>query len=326
MKKILLVIIFFCLFLTGCNKYNQKNIVEDMNKKIKNGYKLSGNLSVVNNDETYDYTVDVSYNKGYYKVVLKNTLNDQKQVILKNKEGVYLLTPALNKSFRFQSDWPYNNSQIYLLDMLINDIKSDKKAVVKTNNNEIIIETKVNYPNNNSLKRQKIVLDKKLKPKAVKVYDKDGIEKMNIKFNKVSYSPKLTKDEFNIDKLVSKKNTETTKTGKLEDIVYPLFLPTGTKLTKEEKIEKQNGERVIMNYDGEKSFLLVEETTEVFNEFTVIPTIGEPYQLMDTLGVMTNNSLSWTSSGIDYYLVSDVMDTTELIEIAESITGTISSK
>ena len=30
---------------------------------------------------------------------------DQSQIILRNEEGVFVLTPALNKSFRFQSDW-----------------------------------------------------------------------------------------------------------------------------------------------------------------------------------------------------------------------------
>ena len=326
MKKLLLLIFLSCLFITGCNKYNQKNIVNELNNKIKNGYKLTGKLSVVNNDETYDYTVNVTYRNSYYKVSLKNDFNNQTQIILKNADGVYVLTPALNKSFRFQSDWPYNNSQIYLLDMLINDIKKDKKSTIKNNKNSIVIETKVNYPNNNNLKKQKIVLNKNLKLEEVSVYDKNGLQIMNMIFDKVSYSPSISKDEFNIDNVISNEKATTTETSNLEDVIYPLFLPTGTKLTKEERIKKNNGERVIMNYDGEKSFLLVEETTEAFNEFTIIPTSGEPFPLMDTLGVMTDNSLSWTSEGIDYYLGSDVMDKEEMVEIAQSITGTISVK
>ena len=105
-----------------------------------------------------------------------------------------------------------------------------------------------------------------------------------------------------------------------------LYVPDGTKLVNEDKIKKENGERVIMDYDGDKSFLLVEETSDVFNEFTVIPTIGEPYLVMDTLGVMGENSLSWSSNGIDYYLVSDVMNQNELIEVAQSIGGIVSMK
>ena len=61
-----------------------------------------------------------------------------------------------------------------------------------------------------------------------------------------------------------------------------------------------------MTFDGKKPFLLVEETSKTEDEFTIVPTSGEPYRLMDTLGVMNDNSLSWTSNGIDYYIVSSV--------------------
>ena len=74
-----------------------------------------------------------------------------------------------------------------------------------------------------------------------------------------------------------------------------------------------------MTFDGEKPFLLVEETVSVFDELTIVPTNGEPYLLQDTLGTLTNNSITWTSGSMDYYLVSDVLSQQELIEIAQSI-------
>ena len=109
------------------------------------------------------------------------------------------------------------------------------------------------------------------------------------------------------------------QTSVLDESIYPLMIPSGTKLTNEEKIDKGTGERIIMTFDGEKPFLLVEETANIENEFTIVPTYGEPYQLMDTLGVMTNNSLNWTTNGIEYYLVSDVLNQDELVEVAQSI-------
>ena len=89
-------------------------------------------------------------------------------------------------------------------------------------------------------------------------------------------------------KTYSVEDEEVKQTGSLSDSVYPLVIPSGTKLTNEEKVTKDNGERIIMTFDGEKPFLLVEETANIEDDFTVIPTYGEPYQLMDTLGVMTN--------------------------------------
>ena len=68
-------------------------------------------------------------------------------------------------------------------------------------------------------------------------------------------------------------------------------------------------------------FLLVEETASIDKDFSIIPIFGEPYFLNDTVGAVTDNSLNWTSGGIEYYLVSDVMGKTELIEIANSISA-----
>ena len=326
MKKIIMAVLIGCLLLTGCGKYDKNNIIKSLEKKIKNGYKLSGSLNVINNDENYDYDVDVYKKNDNYKVVLTNKNNDHTQVILKNKDGVYVLTPALNKSFKFQSDWPYNNSQIYLLGALINDLKNDKNLEFIEKDNKYLFKSKVKYVNNTKLDYQKLVFDKDLDLEKVIVYDKDGIEAMTMIFDNIDYSYRFKSDEFDLDTIVDNSEDELEETGSLEDVIYPLYIPSGTKLVNEDKIKKDNGERVIMNYDGDKSFLLVEETSDVFNEFTVIPTIGEPYLLMDTLGVATNNSLSWTTGGIDYYLVSDVLSQNEMIEVAQSISGIVSMK
>ena len=90
-------------------------------------------------------------------------------------------------------------------------------------------------------------------------------------------------------------------------------------LTNQEKIATQAGERVIMTFDGEKPFLLVEETSSVSEEFEIIPTFGEPCILSDTIAALTENSITWASGGVDYYLVSDVMSQEELLDIARSV-------
>ena len=328
MKKISILLILLCCLLSGCGKNDQKSIINNFNKKLQKskGYFLKGKLVVHNNDDVYNYAVEVIYKKdNYYKVTLTNIANNHTQVILKNDDGVYVLTPAFNKSFKFQSDWPYDNSQIYLLDALMKDIKNDDELKFLKKNKQYILETKVNYPNNSKLSKQKIVLDKNNDLKKVVVYDKDGIDCMTMIFDKIKYSTKFSKNDFKVDSIIDIDKSETVKESvNLEDVIYPLFVPDGTKLVDEENINKDNGKRVIMNYDGEKSFLLVEETSDVFEEFTVIPSSGEPYQLMDTMGVMTDNSLAWSSGGVDFYIVSDVMSIDEMVEVAQSI-GVVSS-
>ena len=374
MKRIFIILFICCLLITGCS--GTKNIKKNFVNRVDgaNSYKLNGTLSINNNDDVYNYSVEVGYKKDdYYKVTLKNKANNHVQIILKTDDGVYVLTPSLNKSFKFQSDWPYNNSQIYLLDAISSDIKNDKDSEISKKDNKYFLMTKVNYSNNSRLIKQKLEFDEEFNLSKVIVYDKDGIEVMTMKFDKIKLNCKFSKEYFDVDSIIdsestttesdnknennttkdsnkdNEKNTDnktsnntnetnkntinndrnsntnnTKTTGRLDDIVYPLFLHSGTKLVDEERVKKDNGERVIMTYEGEKSFLLVEETMDVFNEFTIIPSSGEPFQLMDTLGVMTNNSLSWSSGTTDYYLVSDVMSKDEMIEVAQSI-GNVNS-
>ena len=310
-------------FLCGCGKIDDKDVVKELEKNINNkvGYKLEGTLEILNNDEVYVYDISVGHKKDdYYKVVLTNQSNNHSQVILKNDDGVFILTPSLNKSFKFQSDWPYNNSQIYLLDKVLDDINNDAEYKFKKTDKGFEIINKVNYPNNKNLVKEKIVLDDKYNIKKIYVYDADDLICMKMVFDDIDYSPKFSNDYFEIDEIMSTFEIEEIKeTSIFEETMYPLFIPDGTKLTNEERIKTDFGERVILTFEGDKSFLLVEETASVEEEFTIIPTFGEPYQLMDTLGVMTDTSLSWTSNGVEYYLISEVMEKDELIEVAQSI-------
>ncbi|MCI7701947.1 MAG: hypothetical protein MSS28_02495 [Tenericutes bacterium] len=325
MKKILLSLVMLLLLVTGCGKNSETSIINDLEKKVNksDAYKVSGELEIVNNDEVYTYDIEVSYKKeNNYKVSLTNQANNHTQIILKNADGVYVLTPSLNKSFKFQSDWPYSNSQVYLLKSLVNDIKETKEKDFKQTDNGYMLTTKVNYPNNSKLVKQTIELDKNGDFKRVKVYDSNNVICMTMVFDVIDYSPTFKKDYFDLNTIMSTYSIDeesVKETTAIDDTIYPLIIPNGTKLVSEEKIKKDIGDRIIMTFDGDKPFLLVEESAVVEDEFTIIPTYGEPYQLMDTLGVMTNNSLTWVSNGIEYYIVSDVLNQDELVEVAQSI-------
>ena len=324
MKKIIITLLLGTCFLAGCGKYGEDDVIKDFSKKIDDSlaYYIEGSLELVNNDDIYHYDVEVAYKEeNNYRVSLTNVSNSHTQIILKNSEGVFVVTPSLNKSFKFQSDWPYNNSQIYLLESLVSDIKDDDKRMFKETKDGYTFMTEVNYPNNRNLVKQKISLSKKLKLKKVEVYNSDSVICMTMNYDVVDFSPKFKKNYFDLDTVMKTYVVEDTMSDSdvILNSIYPLMLPSGTKLTSEEKINKDNGERIIMTFEGDKPFLLVEETANVEDEFTVVPTYGEPYMLMDTLGVMTNNSLNWTSNGIEYYLVSDVMNQEEMLDIAQSI-------
>lgn len=421
--KLIFLISIFSLALVGCGVKNADNVIDKIAKKQKNStsYYVKGTMEIVNNEDTYKYNVEVSYKqKDYYKVELVNTLNNHEQVILRNDEGVYVVTPSLNKSFKFQSDWPYNNSQIYLLGSVIEDLTEDEDRVFKAKNDGYYFQSSVDYPNNKSLVKQNVYVDKDYKITKVEVTNKEGKVQITMNFDKVIYNKKYASDYFELSKLInvkeernnsstttqnnsanksesnktttqnqdqnkttneqnngtgnnvtnnntnsntnnntssnnktennnsqttsdnaksseqsqtennqktessfkeSKSNTKTKtkKTATIDDVIYPMYLPTNTTLANKEVIDTKDGQRLILTFEGDNPFVLVEETISYADEGLIIPVSGSLDFLTDVIGVINDNSVSFDSNGIGYYIVSDKLNKTELVNIARSI-------
>ena len=323
MKKIFLALCL-CLFLVGCGNYSSKDATKDLEKKINNlkSYNLTGELAITNNDDVYKYDVDASYKKDdKFRVSLKNKTNNHEQIILKNNTGVYVLTPSLNKSFKFQSDWPYNNSQAYLLQTLLNDIQNDSKKTFKETNDRYIFETKVNYPNNSDLVKQRIYFDKKLMPKKVEVMDKKSNVLIKMDFKKVNYTPSFKNKYFELEENMKMSKTENTaKTvSKIEEDIFPMYIPDNTKLTSKDVVDIDGGKRVIMTFDGDNQFMFVQQTANYEDELAIVSVYGEPCQLATSVAAVADNMITWVSNGIEYYVVSDSMSEEELVNVASSV-------
>ncbi|CDE95336.1 MAG: outer membrane lipoprotein carrier protein LolA [Bacilli bacterium] len=334
MKKIFLGIFLCLIFLTGCGKKSEGDVLKSYTSAVEKAksYYLNGKMELVNNEDVYTYDISVSYEADdNYKIELVNTVNNHEQVILRNSEGVYVVTPSLNKSFKFQSDWPYNNSQVYLLSSLLDDINNDEERVFETKDNEYVFTTRVNYPNSPKLEKQKIYFNANNLPTRVEVLDKDGNVEIKMVFNKIDLKADFNDTYFDLSSILDtevkeEKNeeqqnteTETKETATIDDIIYPMYLPTNTYLANQEKVKVDNGERLILTFAGDSSFVLVEETVSITNSPEIIPTYGEVELIGASLAVINDNSANWFSNGIEYYVVSDTMDSSEILEVAKSI-------
>ncbi|HIU11348.1 MAG TPA: outer membrane lipoprotein carrier protein LolA [Candidatus Onthocola stercorigallinarum] len=354
MKKILLLIAFMLLTLTGCGEKNIDDAINDFSKDVENSksYKLNGTMEISSGEEIFTYNIDTYFLKDdYYKVILVNQTNNHEQIILKNPDGLYVVTPSLNKSFKFDSVWPENSSQAYLLQNLVNDVKNDSEATLEKTEDGYIIKSTVNYPNNEELTYQKIYFDNDMNIKKVEVYNAEDIVKIKVTFKSVDLKAKLDEDDFLLDDLIdtetnTENNTQTNEnnantecTGEncenqntcegenceeqtnatLDSIIYPLYIPSNTHLSSSETIDTETGERVILTFSGDKNFVIVEEVAKVSNEFEVIPVFGDPLMLNESVGALSSNSISWHSDNISYYLVSSDLSTNELISVAKSL-------
>ena len=323
MKKFCLFLCI-CFLLSGCGKYTVKDAEKDLEKKINklDAYNLTGEMEIINNDDVYKYDVDASYSKSdMFRVSLKNKTNNHEQIILKNSDGVYVLTPTLNKSFKFQSDWPYNNSQVYLLQTLLSDIQSDENKEFKETSDNYIFTTSVNYPNNSDLVRQKIYFDKKLNPTKVEVLNEDDDVLIKMTFNKVDLNAKFKDKYFSLDENMKVSKTEDSfePVSKIDEEIYPMYIPENTSLTDKETVSLYNGERVIMTFEGDNPFMFVQQTASLSDEETILSVMGEPCQMATGVAAVSDNMVSWISNGIEYYVVADNMSESELLSVANSV-------
>lgn len=396
MKRVVLTLVLCGVFLlTGCKSYNERDIVKELENKLNkaNSYFVQGEMEITNNEDIYTYSVEVSFKeKDNYKVVLTNTSNDHTQVILRNSDGVYVVTPSLNKSFKFQSDWPYNNSQVYLLKSLIEDMSNEDGRSFEKNDKGYVFTTKVVYPNNEKLVKQSISLDKKLNIDVVRVLDKDNNTQIKMKYNRIDWNKGFSDDYFDLSSIIDvtearekssvdngnmnsnsndnsnmnnnsnsdssvkdsdndrgnlngdnsdtsdnsnmnsnsntntntntnedSSKTETKETASLDDVIYPMYLPSNTYLKGTEKFKTDTGQRLILTFEGDNPFTLVEETVTRSKDHEIIPTYGELELLLDAVAIVNDNSVNWISNGTQYYITSDTLATSSLLEVARSI-------
>lgn len=316
-----------CFLLVGCFGNDSKDVLKKVNKKIEvDGYFVSGQLEIINNEDSYMYNVEVSYEKNdNFRVSLKNKVNNHEQIILKNSDGVYVLTPSLNKSFKFQSDWPYNNSQSYLLQTVVTDLNNDEDRVIEEVADGYILTSKVNYTNNDNLVKQKVYVDKDFNIKEVQVLNENDQMQMKMIYENIDYKATYDDTYFTLKGNMIDAETDTTSTS-LDSIVYPMYVPANTYLSGQEKVMTENGERVILTFTGDKPFMVVQETVAATEELLTIPMYGEPYIITGTVGALSDSSITWVNNGVEFYVVSDVLSVDDLLQVANSVASVAAPK
>ncbi len=338
MKKTIALMFSFILllgFLTACGEKTQEDIIEELGNKIKDmsGYKAEAMMTLETGKEPQQYEVEIWHMQpSYYRVALNNAQKEQSQIILRNDEGVFVLTPALNKSFRFQSDWPENNSQVYLYESIVNDILMDPERTFTATDDYYIFQTKTNYTNKN-LQQQEITLSKKdLTPVSVKIMDVELKVLVTVDFKDFKLNASFNDGDFDMDRNMTGAQLESLPAMAAESDepltpLFPMYVPDGTMLNESEEVDIEDGKRIVLSYTGDKNFTLIQQRSRVRQASTPMHiTDGEPVDLGFTIGALSSDgqvsSVNWSYEGIDFFLASQDMSTEEMMSIAKSVYGT----
>lgn len=349
MRKVtwtLAIVICIAVMLAGCGKKDAADVVGDLDNAISKleSYKGTGTMTLHTGQQPLAYAVEVWYQSPhYYRISLTNGKQDVTQILLKNDDGVFVLTPALNKSFRFQSDWPEKHGQAYLYHTLVQSILEDDNRQFTKEGDYYVFDVASNLQHN-SLIRQRIWLDESYAPKKVEASDAESNVILSVDFTSFEFNKKFETHSFDMKHNMTSYHLQSVPTLSMEGealtdategeasapqeqvagsfgIILPGYVPDGVVQSEMSEIEVEGESGVLLRYTGDYTFSIVESRP---TERAVTAMKGKIVDVGYTLGVMLGEelkSLTWMYDGVEYRLSSGDLPEEEMVRIAQSFEG-----
>ena len=322
MKKIYLVIGVITIVMIGILtilNFTSNNLEKTLEEaKSLNSYQLTANMEMLENDELKSYLVTVTYEKekkdGQYKVELYDKSLNQSQIIIRNNEGVHVVTPSLNQVFKFQSDWPMNSPKPYIYESLLLAFENGEVEKIKDGYH---VKESIKYPNDNRVKSQEIIFDQNLNPQQVLVYDKEEVAIVTVEVVEFKENKKIDKDCFNVEKTLE------TAISLYEDtsVSLPMYPVTnlGSNLDSVEVSSIEGNKSHILKFVGDKSYTMIQSIQQKLKTVQKVTVEDEVIDLIDGFALYDNNRLTRTMGNIKCTIYSNELSKDEMIQIVNSI-------
>ena len=317
--------------LSGCREMSEADVVGRLSSNLEDSgsYLATGIMEVESEGEIHVYAIEIGFaTPDLYRVTMRNEATGNEQVILKNVDGVFVLTPSLNKQFKFQSDWPLTSSQVYLYQSLLLDILNavEGTTVFEICDDFYTFTIPANYQANADLVTQTMQFDRKnLTPSLVNVLDGAGTPRLTMQFLTFEWNNDLGTDFFVAEAIMELAQdvmgdaVVITVADVYDAQLYPRFVPEGSQLIDRTRIATPDGERVILTFAGDHEFTIIQESARVREVLAPELILGEPIMVNGTVAAISDTTLTWQRNGVEFFLVSNTLDREQLITVASSI-------
>lgn len=322
-KKYIAIIVSAVVLISATAYYfvssndNYLEVLEEV--KLCNSYTLSGNMEMIENDELKSYYVKVSYSKTEenenYKLELYDKSLNQAQIIVRNNEGVFVITPTLNQIFKFQSDWPNNSPKPYMYHSLLSAFDN---GTVESIDEGYLVNDVVSYPNDVRVSSQDIVFNKDLEPVSVAVYDVDENELITIQFDEFKMNQELSDDTFNQEIIMNENEVSSKYDTSVSLPLYPIAM-LGSSLTSQAVSTVDDVENHILKFVGDKSFTIIQSKLEVNDDVVVETIYDEIIDFVDGIAFYNENQLTMIRSGVVCKIYSSDLTKDEMVSVMTSM-------
>ena len=305
---------------------------DNVNKKLETlgenltSYHTEATMEVSSSDETRTFYVTVDYKKdnedNLFRISLLDKNINQEQIMLRNKDGVFVLTPKLNQVYQFKGDYPLNSPKPYLYHSLIDGVKANKTNVEKLSDG-YLISYDCEYENSPSWKKQDVKLSSDLKPVWVNIYDESNNVLVEVTFSKVNLESTYSENFFDVNKNMETSRNEVISSSNEVELPYLPELSVSSTL-KEQTEAIVNGETIyILTYEGSKEFTLTQRLLEDSEEMITKEVSGSIVELPLGIGYYNNQNLMFIHNGVEYHVYSDSLSVNEMIEVLDSLDAVV---
>lgn len=328
-KKIILgVVILAVIVLAGWKLFFSKSDVSKKIDEVKENltaYHMEANMELQANEETRSYFVTTDYlkkdEKDYFRVSMLDKNINQTQIMLKNDEGVYVLTPLLNQVYKFKGDWPLNNPKPYLYHSLLETF--DEEHEVKKIDDGYLLSGPSSYPNSPDWIKQDIKFNIDLKPLYVDIKDADNNVLGKVTFTNCDLNPSYTDNYFSVEENMNKAREEINvdEESGLTFNDLPL-LPAGDSgsALQEKTVSSINGSSYyVMSFTGENNFTMVQGIATRYDEMKIIEVDMEYIETLNGIAFKDGNRITYQKNGVTYDIYSDTMSVSSIIKIVNGL-------
>ena len=328
LKKILISIVVLLLIGLGVWKifFSGETIsdkLEDVTTNL-NSYSLEANMELINGEEKRNFTVKVAYLKGedqdYFRVSLYDTNINQEQIMLRNKQGVYVLTPSLNQAYNFKSGWPLNSAKPYIYQSLLEVFNGDYD--IEKLDDGFVVTSNIEFKNSPAYTKQEVKFSNDLVPLWVNLYnDKDEVL-VKVTFTKVETNVSFKDDYFEVESNMATARENLVSGGEKNEFELPLLL-TGSDMNislKDNVTTKIDGEELhILVYEGDSNFTVIQKVCNSSSVLEIIETDGDLVMTINGFAILEDNKVSYVYNNVEVVIYGDGMSVNTYFDVANGI-------
>lgn len=321
-KKVIAGLGIVVLAIALCFTLKPKSFEKQFQKAMDgmDSYILKGDMEITKGEDVKTYAVEVGYQKvdenDFFKVSLLDKELNQEQIILRNEEGVYVITPSLNQVFKFEGEWPLNSPKPYLLQSMAAFVNGEEAQVEKQEDG-YLVTTPVTYPNNKNFVKQEMLFDQDANIKSVQIYNQDDGVELSLIFQSVAYNEEIPDGYFQAPASMEKP----TAASNLSDADLPLY-PSAVfhaQLTSKSELNSDGVKKHILEFSGEKNFTVVETIRQSSETTQTVIMPGEMVDALDVVGFYDGNRLSAVANGVEYTIFSEDLGPEEMMSVINSM-------